>query len=39
MIEPFRWLVDHAVYKLVNSVSTNQTIRVKDYARLERLWS
>ncbi|MGI0102797.1 MAG: hypothetical protein ACREA7_09425 [Nitrosotalea sp.] len=33
MIEPFRWLIDHAVYKLANSASTNQSIRLKDYAR------
>jgi CRISPR-associated protein Cas1 len=32
LIEPFRWLVEHSVYKLANSVSTNQTIRLKDYA-------
>ncbi|MGB6463948.1 MAG: CRISPR-associated endonuclease Cas1 [Nitrosotalea sp.] len=33
LIEPFRWLVDYSVYKLANSVSRNQTIKKKDYAR------
>ena len=32
IIEPFRWLVDYSVYKLANSISTNQTIKLKDYA-------
>jgi CRISPR-associated protein Cas1 len=32
LIEPFRWLVEYSVYKLANSISTNQTIRLKDYA-------
>lgn len=32
IIEPFRWLVEYSVYKLANSINTNQTIKVKDYA-------
>ena len=32
LIEPFRWLVDYSVYKLANSISTNQMIKLKDYA-------
>lgn len=32
LIEPFRWLVDHTVFKLAN-VDNRQTIRMKDYAR------
>jgi CRISPR-associated protein Cas1 len=31
LIEPFRWLVDYSVYKLANSQSNGQTIRLKDY--------
>ena len=33
MIEPFRWLVEYAVFKLANSISTNQTIKLKDFGR------
>jgi len=32
IIEPFRWLVEYSVYKLANSITTNQTIKLKDYA-------
>lgn len=32
IIEPFRWLVEYSVYKLANSINTNQTIKQKDYA-------
>jgi len=32
LIEPFRWLVEFSVYKLANSITTNQTIKLKDYA-------
>ncbi len=32
IMEPFRWLVEYAVYKLANSKSNGQTIRLKDYA-------
>lgn len=31
LMEPFRWLVENAVYKLANSQSDGQTIRFKDY--------
>lgn len=33
MIKPFRWLVEYSVYKLATSISTNQTIKKKNYAR------
>jgi CRISPR-associated protein Cas1 len=33
MIEPFRWLVEYSVFKLANSISTNQTIKLKDFGR------
>ncbi|MGQ0606765.1 MAG: CRISPR-associated endonuclease Cas1, partial [Candidatus Nitrosotenuis sp.] len=32
LMEPFRWLVEYSVYKLANSQSNGQTIRLKDYA-------
>ena len=32
IIEPFRWLVEYSVYKLANSISTTQTIKLKDFA-------
>jgi CRISPR-associated protein Cas1 len=31
-MEPFRWLVEYSVYKLANSQTNGQTIRLKDYA-------
>ena len=31
-MEPFRWLVEYSVYKLANSVTKGQTIRLKDYS-------
>ena len=33
LIEPFRWLVDYAVYKLANHQNNGQVIKKKDYAR------
>jgi CRISPR-associated protein Cas1 len=36
MIEPFRWLVDHAVYKLTNHQNNSQAIKKKDYARTRK---
>jgi len=32
LMEPFRWLVEYSVYKLANSQTNGQTIRLKDYA-------
>lgn len=32
LMEPFRWLVEYSVYKLANSQTNEQTIRLKDYA-------
>ncbi|NDB33709.1 MAG: CRISPR-associated endonuclease Cas1 [Thaumarchaeota archaeon] len=32
LMEPFRWLVENTVYKLANSQTNGQTIRLKDYA-------
>jgi len=32
LMESFRWLVEYSVYKIANSQSNGQTIRLKDYA-------